>query len=280
MLLFGKYRAITALNLALLSSFPCSAQEPVAEKSATSPQNTVVDFRNARTILPALETKVSFEVKSQPLPQLVAELSRQSKVALSIAENFAADDLLVTARVKQMALMDVMRSLSRIYGIAWTGSGNNFVMDKNSLPPFGRELLKLGHVGIIENGRLLQRRITPPPKWMREVMAELGEDNLTTPQGVPMERLSGALRDRLRATVLETQSFGLLSIYQKLFHGPDDRSIIKTVRLRNERLSVMRRFPIDGPDRWSVIVESDPVLFVGHRGAELGRFPLFEATSP
>lgn len=82
--------------------------------------------QDALTANAALQTKVSFEVKAQPFANFLRDLSKQSKVSFSVAPELEISKRLLTARVHELLLSEVMTSLSKLYNLSWVKDGEGF----------------------------------------------------------------------------------------------------------------------------------------------------------
>jgi len=93
---------------------------------------------------PALKSKVTFEVKRQSLTTLLEELQKQTGIVFSQDAQRPAENLLVTARVKDMPLGELMHNLSRLFGVTWRKSGGGFAVRGSEETPVEAQLRSVG----------------------------------------------------------------------------------------------------------------------------------------
>jgi len=164
---------------------------------------------------PALQAKVSFEVKRQLLSDLLTDLHKQSGVTLMAAPGSLAGAVRVTARVKEMPLAEVMESLAHLYGVSWSrNAGNTYTMHGSDRSEVEQNLLQMGSMGEA-TGRYLARTEQQRNELSNAILAQTDAAALKTHEGFPVSALPVDLQRELRRQMEARMSIGLVKAYQK-----------------------------------------------------------------
>ena len=93
-----------------------------------------------------LNHKVSFQVKSKLLSEVLQTLAQQSGATLSLSEGISAQTLL-TGRVHDLALGEMMSALEHLYSAIWKKTGENiYQLCPSNLSPAQTALNRLGNL--------------------------------------------------------------------------------------------------------------------------------------
>lgn len=159
---------------------------------------------------PELASKVSFQVKSLPLVDLLNELKKQSGVPLSVADNASIRNARITARMREQPLFEVMSALSRLYDLRWKRAGDNsFQAYDSDLAEVEQQVLKLGNWQWLHYWQAPTRRsiapkyltLEPLVDWQTELLQAANAQDLASVDGVEISALPEELQIRLRQEV-------------------------------------------------------------------------------
>jgi hypothetical protein len=167
-----------------------------------------VQAGTARAVLPddkVLDKAVSLEMKRQPLPVLLEELSKQSGVKFSL-KAVAPQDIessLVTLRVHDRPIFRVLGRLAELYGIQWTkleeGHYQALLLDRND---WRVHLLQLGDFYFYRYRNLWNGVKKQRDDQFRALVAQVwdkfGEEALTEPNSVKFADLPADLQKAIR----------------------------------------------------------------------------------
>lgn len=192
----------------------------------------------------ALSVKVSFEVKRQPLSELLANLSQQSGIKLSGGEGSPVATARVTARVKEMQLSGVMSAFERLYGVSWTKGGDKaYTMNPSRESELDARLRQLGDMGWFRywnwTGWYIAPKnlgIQPPPDW-GAIIRQLVDYEAMRRGGVPFSSLPEEAQRQLREYLQALRAERLVRDY----HSASQASLLEHGWLRVEQ------YPNDGP---------------------------------
>lgn len=189
---------------------PAAAQaheSPAPPAAAKPPERLQAGDLNQ---LPALQVKVSFEVRRYPLKDLLADLQKTSGVALSYAPDPALDALRLTAHMQEVPLAAVMSGLSRLYGVTWThGPNNSYLMAASDRSDLEKQLIKLGDL----QGLRARRRVAGHDRqaaFLDEITNEVDPQVLRAPDGVPLTTLPPELQQQVKQYLLDRIAFQLV----------------------------------------------------------------------
>ncbi|MGI9091731.1 MAG: hypothetical protein ACR2GG_11635, partial [Gemmatimonadaceae bacterium] len=191
-------------HLALFGALSWLAISVSADEIAAPPVATItVDNQKVPSydalLEPALQIPLSFEVKSLPLSELLAQLQKQSGVIFKIADEPQSAPLRVTARANKLPLAEVMRALRRLYGVSWTRDApTSWTMSYSEKGALERELLRFGEADNLQTLRLQKVR-ERHPDWLGEVFQHTDDAALNGAGGVSLSVLPVEMRARLRA---------------------------------------------------------------------------------
>lgn len=175
----------------------------------------------ANDVNPAgMETKVSLDTKRMPLGQVLAILQKQSGITLTTSADIPPTTTLVTARVRQMPLSDLMQNLARLYDAAWNDNADGaHVLKPKPRSDFERPFFRVGRIGTYLSHRLweklertgqIQSEQDDAVNWPLEISAVANMAVLRSKEGVPVSALDEELQRALRALVEEQLSVEML----------------------------------------------------------------------
>lgn len=195
------------------SPFPCALAALLCFCTATSvavAQNAPAPVVGAATAAPLLRTldlnrettlraPISFEVRQRALADVLADLQKQSGVALSARDETAIAAFKVTAHVEAMPLWQVLQSLARLYGFVWQKNGQGYAIAMPENAALDRLLLQLGAPDSIDEQAHLQSwRERRGIDWLGQVTPFASEADLRAMGGVALSALTPELQTRLR----------------------------------------------------------------------------------
>lgn len=159
----------------------------------------------------ALATHVSFEVKRLPLSELLSQLQKQSGVTLASDKGFMAEKVLVTARIREMPLWNVMNVLSRMYGVVWQKeSENSYTLSAGSRPAAQLQLLQTGDMEHALSVQEAQNQEQESAALADEVVAYATPYVLRSAEGMPFASFPEELRNRIRQRLEKTAALQLI----------------------------------------------------------------------
>lgn len=176
----------------------CRAQEP-----QKLPEAALLD-EDAIRGEKSLQASVSFEARRQKLPDVLAALSLQSGLKLSIAPGSPFESKRLTARASKMPLAQVLASLSRVYLASWSKRGQAFEMRSNGRSDLDNAQWKLNST----LGNILRAEQASPIDWSGEV-ARLGINRFQQLDGVAFSDLSPAIAQLWRSRTEDRQVVNL-----------------------------------------------------------------------
>jgi len=186
--------AIIAVLGILLSCFPVASR--AAETTTLGP--TAAAQALALQANPALQMKVSFEARRQPLTDFLADLQKQSGVTLAAAPDAEVAQLRITARVRDMPLCEVMSALSRLYRVFWNHEKDTYVMHGSDWNAVEQELLQVGDMNK-SNAYLLSRVLRQRgTEIAKAILPHANVSALKTREGFPVASLPQELQQELR----------------------------------------------------------------------------------
>jgi len=160
----------------------------------------------------ALQTKVSFEAKSQPLSALLRDLSKQGNAVLAAGAALHADDLRVTARVKAMPLGALLKELGGVYGAVWTKNAlGEYLMELSAPSGQGEVEQKLPLLESVDTSLFLARQKNggnDPRELINAVLDSVDEASLRK-DGVAFSSLPPEVQQKVRDGLTQAVVFQL-----------------------------------------------------------------------
>lgn len=182
----------TLLRLALPLAFTFAALPAQAQTEALPPP--AVWPRDA-----ALQVKVSFEALRQPLPQVLGVLQEKSGVPLQVAANSPAATAMLTARTNQLPLLEIMQSLSKLYGVRWEKQGDAYVLSGRDISEADLAARRTGgEIGMMTNRAKYDASNQRAGEVADELYDSVEPQQWKTPRGVPVAELPATLQEQLR----------------------------------------------------------------------------------
>jgi hypothetical protein len=200
------------LGMVSWSSCPLQAQQAAPATPAPVTTETALEWENDA----ALKAKVSFEARSRPLKQLLADVQKQSGVKIGAGANSPTAAFLVTARVKEMPLSSLMQALSRIYGVTWVRNGD---ASYSLQEPTGTALaLQMARSRGLSPSYQIQRDVDAQRErdaiLAREVLDSVETEAWQSPEGVPFTSLPDDVQRTLRQRVEQGTAEGVVGAAQ------------------------------------------------------------------
>ncbi len=241
-----------ALSVVLVTALPSAWCAPAAPdiQDGQAKTEAAADWKQDL----ALQTKVSFESKRQPLVDLLAELQKQTGVGLMPAPGTESSKSQITARVQDLPLVAVMDSLSRLYGVSWKKEGNNYLMSDSTLSALQLELSLLGDLN----------QLRPPPKLTDgqdlafEVLKHTTVAALATQEGVALSTMPEELQLRIRRNREKRAAFKLVETYKKALAAQNEDNILHIEAPR--RTMQTSRGPVTMPPTASLRTDKGAVI--------------------
>lgn len=152
-----------------------------------------------------LEKLITFEVRRQPLPEVLKELSTQSGTKLTtvgIAPDTSAK-ILLTARVQAKPLRQVMQNLTRLYGIEWSSpQAGSYIANVPERSNWRVKLLQFGDFQYYRCRNMWNeehnQRVQNIREWGKMVWQKFGKDAVTAPNTVPFTELPTEVQQGIR----------------------------------------------------------------------------------
>jgi hypothetical protein len=178
---------------------------------------------------PALQVKVSFTAKSQPLDELLNALQTQSKVVLVAAPDSPAKEVKVTAYIQDLPLSQVLLGLSRLYGVRWAKSGaNGFTMLASDKGKLELGLMQLGDLDGFRARFLEAQRKSPEHKdWPQEIVKYISEQDLINGASPLISSLPPELLSQIRREKEQMAALRLVEMYQAAMEASVDDYILR-----------------------------------------------------
>lgn len=213
-----KTRFAKALRLsfgAAVSGLTLMCHVAVSKAAPISPQP--VDLKGETT----LTVKVSFEAVRRPLSDLLLDLSQQSGVKLTASAGSLATARVVTARVREMPLSDVLSAFSRLYGVTWTKAGDRqYAMNASGRSELDLRVSQLGNLAWFRHWREHNRNSAPkhlkiamPVDWPAEILPHVDIKALRASTGVPISSLPEKIQQGLRRVKEEQWAEQIIRAY-------------------------------------------------------------------
>ena len=171
---------------------------------------------------PALATAISLEAKRLPLSELLAAVAKKSGVSLKVAAGAAVQGAVFTGYIQDMPLRSLMSTLSRLYGVIWTKSGEQqFTMHDSEHGELYVKLLQRGDLYVPrtmqEARQEIQQRQRAVRGLVQEILNTVGMPALHSREGVPFSALPPLLQSSLRRSMEEGAAGSLIGPYISTF---------------------------------------------------------------
>lgn len=173
----------------------------------------------------ALDVPISLDVTRVSLPDLLAELQKQSGVTLTTVPGLLADKK-VTARFASMPLSGAMSALSDLYGVVWIKQMDGGYRAQVEISPAQVDVLQFGEYQWFRFWKNSVRASNIPaqlkPLVVLDTKDELNragveEEQLKTTEGVKLSVLPERLQGLIRRDIQERTAAPLLYNYQRSF---------------------------------------------------------------
>jgi len=186
-------------------------------------------FPAALTNDAALQVKVSMEAKRRPLKTVLSDLKQQSGVALAFAPGFPAATSLLTMRVSEFPLSQLMAAVSRIYGVTWSKEGATYTLRPAKLDPLEAKMLRVGSAYrsrffFSDTNELKQKQ---RGAIAREVLRHVRRDQVESVEGAPWLEVPQELRDSIRKEIQEEGAAVLIERQGRLDFTPQEGWVLR-----------------------------------------------------
>ena len=162
-----------------------------------------------------LERPVSFEVRSCALPQLLVQLKHLTGVDVHAGDASTTGNKLVTACVTGMKLGEVLKSLTRLYGVTWLRTGaNSYLMKDADDKSLDVQLLPMGDIAELQHRDYARTSADNKKEDLgAAILKSVTMSALLSPQGVLLSSLPLALQTRIRKLRQRSSELRLIKAY-------------------------------------------------------------------
>ena len=164
-----------------------------------------------------LQTPISFEIKRRPLSSVLADVTKQSGIALSQTPNVPA--ILVTARIEKMPLSGLMAALGRLCGASWHQSATGYELQEQPMEPWQKLLLQSGQGDFQSKNTISQfdPDFAQSLRDLEQAIVDESGDEAGQPEGAPVSALSDDVQTQLKQRVQNTAASALVRAYTNAF---------------------------------------------------------------